>query len=299
MGIPAGFGVNASGLPNKGDQANAVISGIFTAVGPSDFFAFRGPMNLELWASYNAALTTTAGSLAANVGSAGSIGAGNSINSTLVPPGTTVGSISGTGVTLALPPVTYQGSNFSTLSAQVTLPPGSNVNALLGATVTVPSNAENLTVPAGTTVASVLRADVAPNQNSPGVGGIIQLSNAPTVVPTDVNPRPLRFQPNGNAISAGVDAAATFTGWPITWSGSVQLERSFDGGKTCLVYTLPSGAQANWTTGPPISITLGEPERNVLYRVNCLSLASGNLNYRISQTGGAAESLSIGPLVNG
>ena len=48
--------------------------------------------------------------------------------------------------------------------------------------------------------------------------------------------------------------------------------------------------------GTPVSLTFGEPERNVLYRTNCLAYTSGTINYRISQTGGANESLAIGPL---
>ena len=41
MGIPAPAGVSAAGAPPAGDQANAVLSGQFLAVGPSAPFAFR------------------------------------------------------------------------------------------------------------------------------------------------------------------------------------------------------------------------------------------------------------------
>jgi hypothetical protein len=33
--------------------------------------------------------------------------------------------------------------------------------------------------------------------------------------------------------------------------------------------------------------------------LNCLAWTSGTINFRISQTGGAAESLAIGPLSSG
>ena len=61
MGIPAPSGVSASGLPPAGDQANGVLSGAFTAVGPSAPFAFRGPFNVSLFALTVASMTTTAG----------------------------------------------------------------------------------------------------------------------------------------------------------------------------------------------------------------------------------------------
>ena len=204
MGIPAPAGVAASGLPPTGDQANAVLSGIIPAVGPTLPFAFRGPMNLVLWASINTALTTIAGSKAATVASATGLAAGDAINSVNAPAGATAGVLSGTNVTLSSP-----------------------------ATVT------------------------------------------------------------------GTDNNATFTGAAIAFSATVQLERSFDGGSTWIVCNEGSSGQlAQWTTGP-VSLTFGEPEKSVLYRLNCTAYASGTINYRISQTGGAAESLAIGPLSGG
>ena len=93
---------------------------------------------------------------------------------------------------------------------------------------------------------------------------------------------------------------ATFTGPAVNYSGTVQLERSFDGGKTWICCNLDrAGTLAQWATGTPVSQTFGEPEKNVLYRLNCITYSAGVINYRISQTGGAAESLAIGPLSNG
>jgi hypothetical protein len=209
MGIPAPIGVAASGAPPAGDQANAVLSGQITGVGPTAPFAFRGPMNLAIWASLVTALTTTAASLSASVGSGSGLAAGIAVYSPagLVPPGTVAGVVSGTTLTLVLPP------------------------------------------------------NAAETQ-----------------------------------IGAGTDNNASFTGAAIAWSGTVQLERSFDGGNTWIVCNAGSaGALAQWTAGP-ISTAFGEPEKQVLYRLNCTAYSSGTINYRISETGGAATSLDVGQL---
>ena len=302
MGIPAGFGVAASGLPSLADKASAVLSGQITAIGPSAPFAFRGPMNLSLYASINTSLTTTKGSLAPVVGSATGLAAGVAIQSKLVPPGATIASLSGTTANLALPPVTYYGA-FNTQTALVTLPPGSNVNALLGATVTVDPNypSAQAALPASTTVLAIVRADIAPANGNVGVPGIIQISAIPTAAPTNNGVVPLVFAPTGNAVTvSGADAAAIFTGAAIEYVGTVQIERSFDGGKTWLVCNIGGGGTlAQFAAGTPVSITFGEPEKNVLYRLNCTAYTSGTINYRVSETGGANEVLNIGPLSNG
>lgn len=298
MSITAAVGTAASGIPPLGDQATAVLLGQITAVGPTAPFAFRGPMNLSIWDSINTALTTTAGSLTASVNSATGLAAGNAINSVNLPRGSTIGVLSGTTVTLALAPRTHRG----TISAggQITL--AGPTDRLLGATVTVPSaSVQGITLPANTTVTAVLQAYVAPSLNDQkGVPGIIQLSANPTLIPGDPAPRAFQFALTGNGVVVtGADAAATFTGSGITFNATVQLERSFDGGLTWIACNLgTAGAIAQWLTGP-ISFTFGEPEKQTLYRLNCLAYTSGTINYRISQTGGANESLAIGPLTGG
>lgn len=302
MGIPAPNGVDAAGLPNLGDQANAVLAGVISAVGPTAAFAFRGPMNLAMWNSTTRTLTTTAGSLAATVDSATGVIAGGSIKSTNVPPGTTVGAISGTNVTLALMPLTYQASGLGLASALVTLPPGSSVANLVGAAVSVPSNAEQVTLPSGTTVVAVVQADIAPSLNGPGQPGVIRLSNAPTVVPPKSDTyTPLQFAPTGNAITTtGADAAASVSDSTTAFDATVQIERSFDGGATFLACNIGGNGQvASYVDLTTVQLTFGEPEKNVLYRLNCLEYTAGTINYRFSQTGGAAESLAIGPLSGG
>jgi hypothetical protein len=312
LGIPAPIGVAASGLPPQRDQANAVISGQITAIGPQAPFAFRGPMNLAIWASINTALTVTAGSTAATVASGTGLAAGVAINSSLVPPGTTASVVAGTNVTLAPPPVTL----WCKLRAdgQVETPAAYPTAALLGSTVTIPSGVVNATLPSGTKVNVINRSSVAPTggpgSGSPGVTGLVQLTAAPTAVPSNAGalppvegPIPLVFAVTGNAIlTSGADAAATFTGGAVSWNGTLQLERSFDGGSTFVVCNVGTGGTlAQWigATVTPISICFGEPEKNVLYRFNQTVYSSGTINYRVSQTGGAAESLAIGPLTSG
>lgn len=306
MGIPSALGVAAAGLPNLNDQASAVVTGVLSAVGPGDPFAFRGPMNIELHASItNIAFVTTANSLAASVSSGTGMAAGGAIKSANVPAGTTWSTFSGTSGTLALPAVTLQAKGLSVSSAQIRLPPGSNVATLVGATVTVPSNNEQVTIPSYTIVMGVIQADVASTLGSPGTEGIVLLSNAPTAAPTtrvegEGAPRPLRFQLTANAITAGTDAAAVFTGASVTYTGIVQIERSFDGGLTWLPCNVGAGgALAQYSLGTPVNATFGEPEKWVLYRPNCIAYTSGTINYRASQTGGANESLAIGPLSGG
>ena len=79
------------------------------------------------------------------------------------------------------------------------------------------------------------------------------------------------------------------------WDGSVQLERSFDGGSTWIVAGVGgSGAQAVYATatGADVSIVCMEPERGVGYRLHCTAWTSGTINYRMSATG--IESTSNG-----
>jgi hypothetical protein len=294
MGITAPSGVDASGLPAAGDQANAVLSGSFVAIGPSQPFAFRGPMNLAIFASLTLTLTTVAGSLNATVSDGSGLAAGAAINSVNVPRGTTVGSVVVNAITLKIPAITLQGV-VSTSAPQISGLP--DTTGLVGATVAGPG------IPAGTTVLAILTPAVAPTNVSPGVPGVVQISNLPTVAPAVNYPQQFyTFARTGNAITVGAaDAAALFTGAGITFNATVQLERSFDGGATFIACNIGAGALAQFTGAAvtPVNLTFGEPEKNVLYRFNCLAWTSGTINFRISQTGGAAESLAIGPLSSG
>lgn len=104
----------------------------------------------------------------------------------------------------------------------------------------------------------------------------------------------LAFPPghtNAEVLSA-TDAAAVFNSVAI--AGTIQLERSFDGGATWLICGIGgSGTQAQWVNPSVISIAAGEPEKGIGYRLNMTAHASGTLNYRISATGQMAVSLGV------
>ena len=295
MGIPALEGVDASGLPPTGDQATAVVSGQITAVGPTAPFALRGPMNVSIYASVNTALTTTAGLTAASVASATGLAAGAAINSVNVPPGTTIGALNGTAVTLAIPPITLRGITDG-VTANMRIPTAVAIPAmstLIGATITGPG------IPTGTTVTAVVQERVVPTNLSPGTDGIVTLSKTPTIGAAFTQQLSYyTFARTGAAITAtGADSAATFTGAGVTFSATVNIERSFDGGSTWLLCNIGgSGTLAQYSAGTPVSLTFGEPEKQVRYRLNTIIYTSGTINYRISQTGSVNESLSI-PLI--
>jgi hypothetical protein len=278
MGIPAPIGVAGSGLPPAGSQANAYVAGVFTAIGPGIPFAFRGLVNAALWASVNTTLTTTANNLSATVGSATGLAVGANINGANVPRGTTIKTLVGTTVGLGLPTQTYWGYPVAG-STSLPLNAGSlsSLDFLVGATVT------GTGVPSGTTVVAV--------NNTLDV---VILSNAITSAPAVNNPVPFQFALGAAAVAAGADTAARFTGAGVSYVASVQLEWSFDGGAEWIVANAGGlGVLAIYNAGTPVRLAFSEGERQVLYRWNCTAYTSGTINYRISETGGAAESLGV------
>lgn len=292
MGVALPLGVGASGKPPSNDQANAVVSGTITAVGPTQPFEFFGPFNVVFYGQIDTPLTTTAGSLNASVASGTGIAAGVAINSVNVPPGTTWATFSGTSGTLAVPPITLDGQ--INTSDAIVRGLASTVG-LVGAAVA------GIGIPSGTTVSSIVTPAVQ-SPSFPGgqsTPGQVLLSNQPTIAtpnPSSFNPggTSLTFSRNGNAITGGTDSAAIFTGAAITYSGTINLERSFDGGSTFVLCNIGgSGQLAQYTGGTPISLTFGDPERNVAYRLNCISYSSGTCAFRFSTTGGAAVSLGV------
>lgn len=287
MGLPAALGISGLGVPVQGDQANAVVSGTLPAIGPSIPFAFYGPFNLFLWSDINTALTTTAGSLTATVGSATGLGVGDSVNSVKAPAGATIGVLSGTTATLALPPISLYGSINPQQDKIFDLAESAG---LLGATIIAPH------IPAGATVTAIDVVGIPNNGTQPPVKGVVSISAAPTA--TNKN-EPIIFEPTGNAILvSGTDANATFTGATIAYTGDVQVERSFDGGKTWVVCNVGGqGTLAQFPAGTPVSVVIGEPERGNIYRLNCIAYTSGAINYRMSATGAAAVSLAVASVI--
>src|SRR5262249_46751234 len=117
------------------------------------------------------------------------------------------------------------------------------------------------------------------------------MSNPATSAPDYVKnvDEPIWFKPTGNAIAAGTDATAVYTGagsgyQPGTFTA--QLERSFDGGSTWIGCNVGFGNLASFSNAFPFSLAFGDPEECVLYRINTLTFTSTpTVNYRISTTG--------------
>lgn len=282
MGIQAPAGVGSLGTPVAQDQANGVVSGIITAAGTTQPFAFYGPANLSIWSTINTPLTTTNGSTNVSVSSGTELAAGVAINSVNLPRGSTLATFSGTSGTLALPTVSQLGA----ISKSSRIITGLNFTAgLTGAAI---SGAD---IPAGATVSAIVSPAIPGNGTVPTVTGSIQISVAPTKT---TNSEELSFALTGNAVISGTDANALFMGAGVEYVGSLQLERSFDGGQNWIVCNVGGqGTLAQWNAGTPVSLTFGEPERGVLYRLNCTAFTSGTINYRLSTTGAAAMSLAV------
>lgn len=86
------------------------------------------------------------------------------------------------------------------------------------------------------------------------------------------------------------------TGGPNgSWSGTVRLERSFDGGATWFVAGVGGqGAQAIYNTpNQDVSLVVGEFEKGVLYRLNATAWSSGTVIYRFSTSGVGALSMGV------
>lgn len=293
MGVPAPAGVGASGRSPywPADKANGVIQGTLDVLGPTRPFAFYGPMNVAIWAEFTTQLTTTAGSLTGVVAAAGAIAAGVSVRGANVPYGTVGTVLAGTDLTLKLPSYTFWGNTKPNVAAITGI---SDTSKLGGSTVSGYGFVGTETVTVGT--ASIAGSyPGAPNS----VPGILIPSVAPTLgTPFNDQPYPFVFAlAASGAIATGADAAAAFMGEAIGLVGSVQLERSFDGGWTWIPCNIGgSGAIAKWSTASPISFAFGEPERAVLYRLNVTVQSASvgtSLKYRISETGQAATSLSV------
>lgn len=294
MGIPASFGIGSITPPPAGDQANTVLTGQLSAVGPGLPLSIVGPFNVVIWATVNTALTATSGSLSASVASGTGIAAGTTIMSTKVPLGTTWATFSGTSGTLALPTYSLFGYT-STSTNEYGFPIIYGLNrtvSLTGSTVSGPG------IPSGTTVTSVVSAPTTNNLGQPNNDGVIQISATPTSASAlTYPPTAFTFALSDAAVASGTDSAALFMGAGTTFSGTVQVERSFDGGHTYVVCNSGGGgALAQFTAGTPVSLSFGEPERGVLYRVNCISYSSGTINYRISTSGAANMALAINQL---
>jgi hypothetical protein len=291
MAVPAspGLAANDKSLTSQ-DRANGLVTGTLAAVGPGKAFSVWGPFNVLVWANVNTTLTIGAsGTNSGTVGAATNIAVGDSVNSTLVPPGTTVKTIGGTTFTFGFPTQTWRGK-ISPASASIAftaadLASGLTLSKLVGAAVSDP----NSYFPSGVTVLGV------------GPDGLSVLTSAaPTTAPTTNAPAPIEFALTANSLVAGADTAATFTGaaTPVgAATTTFQIERSLDGGSTFVCANIGGSQQlAQFVTAiGPLSVAFGDPEANALYRVNMLvysAATNATVNYRLSATGQAGLSLS-------
>lgn len=297
MGIPAPAGISASGLPPPGDQASAVVTGTFTAVGPGQPFAFRGNVNISIYGG-----TTTPGAFLVNNVIGGENGAtvagvGDTFRNNLLPPGSTVTAVLQTTpnpiYTYALPIVTYQGTA-NLFAPQITISSAAGamtINNLLGSTVS------GAGIPAGTTVTGIIQAPIAATGQSPGQAGILALSAQPTSTPSQVQalvPYTFALAQAGLTRNLAADLNGTIIGPNETFTGSVQLEFSYDGGSTWLLAVFPNTVnKAILSTGTPVSFNFPQAGGEVLYRLNCTALSAGTIIWRMSENGAYNSTIDL------
>lgn len=283
MAKPSAPGVSAAGIPPSGDVATVVVTGTVAAAGPGKVFGAWGPLNVMFWAERQEPLTIAAvGDATGTVSSATNISQGDNINSSLLPAGTTVKSIAATTITFGFPTQCYPGTCSLAHAAITGLPASLDRSALVGSTINSPYFASGVTVLA-----------VGP------VPGAVQTSAPPTTAPTTNEPALFEFALTAKCVTAaGTDANSFFTGAATPWDASMQLERSTDGGATFLCCNVGgSGQLAQYVDlNVPVQVAFGEPERNVLYRWNCIDYGTNTgvaLRYRISTTAPAGSTIAI------
>jgi hypothetical protein len=90
----------------------------------------------------------------------------------------------------------------------------------------------------------------------------------------------------GSLAAIGATAWMPFSGrfnlalGPAAFTGTVQVERSFDGGATA--HPCTQGGVVQLFTAPATEV-LEEPEPGVLYRLNCITYTAGPIAWRLSQ----------------
>lgn len=88
------------------------------------------------------------------------------------------------------------------------------------------------------------------------------------------------FGGTGTSNSIELRNVFNFSLWG-TFDATVTLQRSFDNGATWLPVSRDElGTAASYTAA--VSLTGFEPEKGVLYRLNCGTYVSGTVNYRLS-----------------
>lgn len=286
MGVPASAGVGGSSKGYKSrDLANGVVVGSFAAVGPGAAIQVWGPFNISVWGELADALTTTAGSATGALASGTSVAAGDTIVSANVPPGTTVQSGT-TSPVMAFMPQWWAALINGIKSGSPTILMGAqpaDLSTLLGATIKDSDFfAAGVTITAYDNTLRTLTASAnATASMQPGASGAL-----------------VEFAPTGNAIKvSGADANSVLMGQATPITLTLQLERSYDGGSRWTACNVGNvAALAQWILTKPLSLSIGEPEAGILYRLNCITyaaVANTAVKYRISTTGQASTSLSV------
>jgi hypothetical protein len=291
MGIPSLAGVSGSNK-NVGspDRANALIVGTFAGVGPSAAFTAWGPMNVVVWGELSDTLTTTKGSTSITAASGTSVSNGDTLVGANIPPGATVFSGGGTASLVAAFMPQFWAGNITNGSATISIPPPitggptqpADLTTLIGATIlNSPYFPSGTTILAASNTTFTLTASAAATSAPPPAAG---------------GPVLIEFAPTGNAIGvSGADSTGVIMGPATPINLTLQLERSFDGGKHWIACGLGGdGTEAQWALTKPLSLSFGDPEAGMLYRLNCLAytgVANTTVRYRMSTTGQASVSL--------
>ena len=64
--------------------------------------------------------------------------------------------------------------------------------------------------------------------------------------------------------------------------GTFAVDASFDGGTTSIILARPDGTSTAYTA--PLAMTLaGSRENDVVFRIRCIALSAGSMEWRISQ----------------
>lgn len=88
------------------------------------------------------------------------------------------------------------------------------------------------------------------------------------------------FVATGNSSTTQFIGQFNFSLWG-TFSGTVIIERSFDGGTTFLPLPTDTIGTANAYTAP-VTLTVNEPEPGAIYRLRCSAYVSGTISYRMA-----------------
>ena len=82
--------------------------------------------------------------------------------------------------------------------------------------------------------------------------------------------------------------AFNFAVWG-TFTANLQLEKTYDSSTTWIPVAFNNNPTQVFVNAPA-SLTIGELERGVAYRLNCVSFTTGTINYRFSTSGTMAMS---------